>query len=86
MCDLSKRSVSRYLAVIDERDAIAEPLGLLQVVGRQHHARALAVDLLDVLPELQQAFVRAVLARAGTPLTLEYIRLNMVARRAGEEL
>jgi trans-aconitate 2-methyltransferase len=42
---------------------------------------------LDCLPaELQHAFVRAVLARAGTPLTLEYIRLNMVARRAGAEL
>jgi trans-aconitate 2-methyltransferase len=39
---------------------------------------------LDRLPaDLHQTFVRAVLARAGTPLTLEYVRLNMVARRAG---
>ncbi|MCL2418262.1 MAG: methyltransferase domain-containing protein [Conexibacteraceae bacterium] len=38
---------------------------------------------LDVLPEdLHQPFIRAVLARAGTPLTLEYVRLNMVARRS----
>lgn len=40
---------------------------------------------LDLLPEeLQPSFVRAVLARAGTPLVLEYVRLNMVARAAGE--
>jgi trans-aconitate 2-methyltransferase len=41
---------------------------------------------LDRLPaELHQSFVRAVLARTGTPLTLEYVRLNMVARRAGAQ-
>jgi trans-aconitate 2-methyltransferase len=41
---------------------------------------------LDRLPaELHQSFVRAVLARTGTPLTLEYVRLNMVARRDGAE-
>jgi trans-aconitate 2-methyltransferase len=40
---------------------------------------------LDLLPgDLHQSFVRAVLARTGTPLTLDYVRLNMVARRAGE--
>jgi trans-aconitate 2-methyltransferase len=40
---------------------------------------------LDLLPpELHQSFIRAVLARAGTPLVLDYVRLNMVARRAGE--
>lgn len=40
---------------------------------------------LDLLPrELHQSFVRAVLARTGTPLLLDYVRLNMVARRAGE--
>jgi trans-aconitate 2-methyltransferase len=36
-------------------------------------------------PELHQSFVRAVLARTGTPLTLEYVRLNMVARLDGAE-
>ena len=30
------------------------------------------------------SFIRAVLARTGTPLVLDYVRLNMVARRAGE--
>jgi trans-aconitate 2-methyltransferase len=40
---------------------------------------------LDRLPEdLHQSFIRAVLARAGTPFVLDYVRLNMVARR-GEE-
>lgn len=40
---------------------------------------------LDLLPqELHQSFIRAVLARCATPLVLDYVRLNMVARRAGE--
>jgi len=40
---------------------------------------------LDLLPDdLHQSFIRAVLARTGTPLQLDYVRLNMVARRAGE--
>jgi trans-aconitate 2-methyltransferase len=40
---------------------------------------------LDLLPaELQPSFIRAVLARAGTPLVLDYIRLNMLARLPGE--
>jgi trans-aconitate 2-methyltransferase len=40
---------------------------------------------LDLLPDdLHEPFIRAVLARTGLPLTLDYVRLNMVARRAGE--
>ena len=40
---------------------------------------------LDLLPEdLHQSFIRAVLARAGRPFVLDYVRLNMVARRAEE--
>jgi trans-aconitate 2-methyltransferase len=40
---------------------------------------------LDLLPqELHTDFIRAVLARAGTPLELDYVRLNIVARRALE--
>jgi trans-aconitate 2-methyltransferase len=40
---------------------------------------------LDLLPQdLHHSFVRAMLARTGTPLVLDYVRLNMVARRAGE--
>jgi trans-aconitate 2-methyltransferase len=42
---------------------------------------------LDRLPEeLHGSFIRGVLDRAGTPLVLDYVRLNMVARRAGVEL
>ena len=38
---------------------------------------------LDLLPDdLHGSFIRAVLARTGVPLTLDYVRLNMVARRA----
>jgi hypothetical protein len=37
---------------------------------------------LDPLPEgLRAPFVDQVLARAGTPVVLEYVRLNMTARR-----
>jgi len=37
---------------------------------------------LDLLPaELHERFVDAVLERAGVPLVLEYVRLNMTARR-----
>jgi trans-aconitate 2-methyltransferase len=39
---------------------------------------------LDLLPaQLHDAFVDAVLARAGLPLVLDYVRLNMTARRGG---
>ena len=41
---------------------------------------------LDRLPaELHDSFIRAVLARAGTPFVLDYVRLNMVARRSVAE-
>jgi trans-aconitate 2-methyltransferase len=37
---------------------------------------------LDKLPQdLHKPFIRAVLARTGTPLVLDYVRLNIVARR-----
>ncbi len=37
---------------------------------------------LDLLPpELHDSFIDAVLARAGVPLLLDYVRLNMTARR-----
>jgi trans-aconitate 2-methyltransferase len=38
---------------------------------------------LDMLPEtMHERFVEAVLERTGVPLTLDYVRLNMVARAA----
>jgi len=39
--------------VVDEGDAVTQPLGLLEVVGGEQDRRALAVDPLDVLPQLE---------------------------------
>lgn len=42
---------------------------------------------LDPLPEgLRGPFIDRVLARSGTPLVLEYVRLNMVARRPSRRM
>jgi trans-aconitate 2-methyltransferase len=52
----------------------ADPRAFVQTVCLVRH--------LDPLPqELRGAFVDRVLARAGDPLTLDYVRLNMTARR-----
>jgi trans-aconitate 2-methyltransferase len=51
-----------------------DPRAFIQTVCLVRH--------LDPLPdELQTEFVDRVLERAGDPLTLEYVRLNMTARR-----
>ncbi len=56
---------------------IEEPESFVRTVCLVRH--------LDLLPEeLHESFIRAVLARSGTPLTLDYVRLNIVARRGGE--
>jgi trans-aconitate 2-methyltransferase len=52
----------------------ADPRAFVQTVCLVRH--------LDPLPEvLREPFVDRVLARGGHPLVLEYVRLNMVARR-----
>src|SRR5947209_4575798 len=52
----------------------ADPRAFIQTVCLVRH--------LDPLPEsLRDQFVDQVLARAGDPLVLEYVRLNMTARR-----
>jgi trans-aconitate 2-methyltransferase len=52
----------------------ADPRAFVQTVCLVRH--------LDPLPdELRDPFVDEVLARAGDPLVLEYVRLNMTARR-----
>jgi trans-aconitate 2-methyltransferase len=52
----------------------AEPHAFVRTVCLVRH--------LDPLPEeLRDAFIAEVLARAGAPLVLEYVRLNMTARR-----
>jgi len=55
--------------------APADPRSFIQTVCLVRH--------LDPLPEeLRDPFVDRVLARSGEPLVLEYVRLNMTARRA----
>ena len=44
---------ARRSAVVDEGDLVAQPLGLFEVVRREQDRRALGVDPLDVLPQLQ---------------------------------
>ncbi len=56
---------------------LADPEAFVRTVCLVRH--------LDLLPDdLKDGFIRAVLARAGSPLVLGYVRLNIVARRAGE--
>jgi trans-aconitate 2-methyltransferase len=53
----------------------SEPRAFAQTVCLVRH--------LDPLPdELREPFIDRVMARAGTPLVLEYVRLNMTATRA----
>ena len=40
------------LALVDDRDAVAEPLGLVHVVGRQHDGAAAVPQVADDFPEL----------------------------------
>jgi trans-aconitate 2-methyltransferase len=62
---------------LEPRDVTpAEPRSFVQTVCLVRH--------LDPLPdELRPRFVDRVLAEAGNPLVLEYVRLNMTARRVG---
>ncbi|HTX44930.1 MAG TPA: methyltransferase domain-containing protein [Solirubrobacteraceae bacterium] len=54
----------------------AEPRAFVQTVCLVRH--------LDLLPdELRGPFIDRVLARAGEPLVLDYVRLNLSARRGG---
>ncbi len=54
---------------------LAEPRSFVETVCLVRH--------LDPLPpELRDPFLDRVLARVGVPLVLDYVRLNMVARRA----
>ena len=44
-----------HLAVVDHRDAVREPVGLVEVLGREQHGRAGGHARLDRLPELEAA-------------------------------
>ncbi|HEY5189887.1 MAG TPA: methyltransferase domain-containing protein [Solirubrobacteraceae bacterium] len=59
----------------DRPTELAEPRAFVQTVCLVRH--------LDPLPaELHEAFVDRVMERVGEPLVLDYVRLNMSARRA----
>ncbi|MDQ6746064.1 MAG: methyltransferase domain-containing protein [Actinomycetota bacterium] len=60
-----------------------EPKQVVLEQPRPFVATVCLVRHLDPLPEeLRERFLEEVLARAGQPLVLDYVRLNMVARRA----
>lgn len=60
-----------------------EPKSVTPADARSFVQTVCLVRHLDPLPdELRAPFVERVLARAGEPLVLEYVRLNMTARRA----
>lgn len=60
-----------------------EPKSVTPADARSFVQTVCLVRHLDPLPdELRTSFVERVLARAGEPLVLEYVRLNMTARRA----
>ena len=50
---LAARPLGDDLAVVDERDPVAQLLGLFEVVRRQQDRRAPRVDPLDVVPQLE---------------------------------
>ncbi len=50
-----RRVESEDLAVVHDRDAVAELVRLLHVVGRQHDRLALAVQLAEDLPQREAA-------------------------------
>src|ERR1044072_5314034 len=46
------RLVGDQLAVVDDRDPVAEPLGLLEIMGGEDDGDALGVKAADIIPEL----------------------------------
>ena len=49
---LAGRLIGDQPAVVDDRDAVAQLLGLLQIMGGEHHRHALVVESADIVPEL----------------------------------
>ena len=50
--ELVRRALGDHVAVVDDRDPVGEPVGLLEVLGRQQDGRAVADELLDRLPQV----------------------------------
>jgi trans-aconitate 2-methyltransferase len=70
-------------AGFDEVECWLEPRPMTPADGRAFASTVCLVRHLDPLPsELRDRFVDRVLERAGDPLVLEYVRLNMGGRRA----
>src|SRR3546814_18437007 len=42
--------------MVDDRDPVAQLLGFLQIVRRQHHGGAAVVEALDIVPKLLAQF------------------------------
>ncbi len=53
--ELGGVSLGDHAAVVDHHDAVREPVGLLEVLRREQHGRAVADQLVDHLPELVAA-------------------------------
>ena len=51
-----RRLVRDQLPVVDDGDAVAQFLGLFEVVRGQHHGHPFAVQLADQLPQLAAQF------------------------------
>src|SRR5690606_36282552 len=47
-----RRVVRDHLAVIDDRDPVAKFLGLLEIVGGEHHGDALRMERAHIIPQL----------------------------------
>lgn len=69
-------------AGFDEVNCWLEPRPVTPAQPREFVQTVCLVRHLDPLPtELREPFLDEVLRRSGTPLVLEYVRLNMTARR-----
>ena len=49
---LARRLIGDQLAMVDDRDAVAQLLGFLEIMGGQHHRHALPVEPADIVPQL----------------------------------
>ena len=52
---LSGASIDDDATVVDDRDAIAEPVGLFHVMGGEQHRRAVLADALELSPKRDAA-------------------------------
>ena len=48
-------AVGDHAAVVDDRDPVGEPVGLVEVLGREQHGRAVGDEPLDRLPQVEPA-------------------------------